>query len=52
MDPDSDPSIFITDFQDANKNQILKKSFSTDYFLKELLHHLTKVKSQKEVTKQ
>ena len=27
MDPDPDPSIFIIDLQDANKKQILKKSF-------------------------
>jgi hypothetical protein len=53
MDPDSDPdpSIFIIDRQDANKKQILKKSFSAYYFLKVLLHHSLKVKSQKEATK-
>jgi hypothetical protein len=39
MDPD--PSIFIIDLQDANKKLILKK------FLKVLLHHFSKVKSQK-----
>jgi hypothetical protein len=50
MDPD--PSIFFIDPQDANKKQIKKKSFSADYFLKVLLHHFIKVKSQKEVTKQ
>jgi hypothetical protein len=27
MNPDSDPSIFITDLQDANKKQIKKKFF-------------------------
>jgi hypothetical protein len=27
MDPDSDPAIFITDLQDANKKIILKKFF-------------------------
>jgi hypothetical protein len=38
MDPDSDPdadpdpSIFIIDFQDANKKRIKKKSFSAYYF--------------------
>jgi hypothetical protein len=59
MDPDSysdpdaepDPSIFIIDLQDANK-KLIKKSFSTYYFLRVLLHHFSKVKSQKEVTKQ
>ena len=50
MDPDADPSIFIIDLQDANKKLIKKKV---------LLLHLTftsfflsKIKSQKEVTKQ
>jgi hypothetical protein len=37
--------IFIIDLQDANK------SFSAYYFLKVLLHHFSKIKSQKEVTK-
>jgi hypothetical protein len=43
-DPDPDPSIFIIDLQDANKKQILKKSFSAFYFLKALLHHFPQVK--------
>jgi hypothetical protein len=43
-DPNPDPSIFIIDIQDA-KN-------SAYYFLKVLLHHFSKVKSKKEVTKQ
>jgi hypothetical protein len=50
MDPDPDPSIFIIDLQDANK-KTNKKRFSAYYFLKVLLHHFSKVKSQKEVTK-
>jgi hypothetical protein len=50
-DPDADPSIFIIDLQDANKKRIKKKSFSSQYFLKVLLHHFSKIKSQKEVTK-
>jgi hypothetical protein len=56
MDPDSnpdeDPSIFIIDLQDAKKKLIKKKVFSAYYFLKVLLHHFSRVKSQKEVTKQ
>jgi hypothetical protein len=36
MDPDL--AVFIIDLQDANKNLILK-SFSAYYFLKEHLHH-------------
>jgi ribosomal protein L31E len=52
-DPDADPSIFIIDLQDAKKKQIKKKSFSAYNFLKVLLHHhFSKIKSQKEVTKQ
>jgi hypothetical protein len=54
MDPDSDadpdPSIFITELQDAYKK--LKKSFSADYLLKVHLHHFSKIKSQTEVAKQ
>jgi hypothetical protein len=53
MDPvaDPDPSIFIIDLQDANKKLILKK-ISAYHFLKVLLHHFSKIKCQKEVTKQ
>jgi hypothetical protein len=51
MDPDSDPSIFITDLQDANKKLILKKVFCILLF-ERTLHNFSKVKSQKEVTKQ
>jgi hypothetical protein len=51
MDADADPSVFIIDLQDVNKKQ-LKKSFSVYYFLKVLFHHFSKIKSQKEVTKQ
>jgi hypothetical protein len=48
MDPDADPdpSMFIIDLPDA------KEVFSPYYFLKVLLHYFSKVKSQKEVTKQ
>jgi hypothetical protein len=50
MDPDpvSDPAIFVTDLQDANK----KNSFSSYYFVKVHLYHFSKTKSHKEVTKQ
>jgi hypothetical protein len=51
IDPDQDLSIFILDLQDANKKQN-KKVFAAYYFVKVLLHHFSKVKSQKEVTKQ
>jgi hypothetical protein len=52
MDPDPDSaadpdlSIFFIDLQDANK-KLFKQSFSAYYFLKVLLHHFSKVKSQK-----
>jgi hypothetical protein len=49
MDPD--PAIFVTDLQDANTTNFFK-SFSAHYFLKVHLHHFSKIKSQKEVTKQ
>jgi hypothetical protein len=51
-DADADPSTFIIDLQVPNKKQILKKSFPAYYFLKVLLHQFSKIKSQKEVTKQ
>jgi hypothetical protein len=38
-------------FKTPSKNN-LKKSFSPYYFLKVQLHHFSKIKSQKEVTKQ
>jgi hypothetical protein len=50
MDPDL--AIFVIDFQESNKKRIEKKSFSAYYFLKVHLHHFSKIKSQKEVTKQ
>jgi hypothetical protein len=51
MDPDSDPdpAIFVIDLQDANK-KLIKKKFAY-YFFKEHLHHFSKIKSPKEVTK-
>jgi hypothetical protein len=50
-----DPVIFITDLQDANKKQFKQKFFLLiivlfDY-LKVHLHHFSKIKSHKEVTK-
>jgi hypothetical protein len=51
LDADPDPSIFIIDLQDPNK-KLLKKGFPGYYFLKVLLHHFSKIKSQKEVTKE
>ncbi len=52
MDPD--PAIFVINLQDANKNQFLFKNFLCvlQYFLKVYLHTFSKIKSQKEVTKQ
>jgi hypothetical protein len=47
MDPDLDldPAIFVIDLQDDNKTLVLKKFFC-------FLHHFSKIKSPKEVTKQ
>jgi hypothetical protein len=35
-DPDADPSIFITDLQDSNKNKVKKKAFLYSTFLRYL----------------
>jgi hypothetical protein len=51
-DADPDPAIFVIDLQDANKKLFKKKSFSAYYFLNVHLHHFSKIKSPKEVTKQ
>jgi hypothetical protein len=53
MDPDSDPdpAIFVIDLKRQQKTNFLK-SFSSYYFLKVHLHHFSKTKSPKEVTKQ
>jgi hypothetical protein len=52
MDADPDPVIFVIDLQEANKKlTVFKKSFSAYYFLEVHLHHFSKIKSQKEVTK-
>jgi len=45
-----DPAIFVIDLQNQQKTY-LKKSFSDYYFLKVYLHHFSKIKSPKEVTK-
>jgi hypothetical protein len=50
MNPD--PAIFVIDLQEADKKNNLKKSFSAYYCLKIHLHHFSKIKCQKEVTKQ
>jgi hypothetical protein len=52
MDPDSDPSIFIIDLQDANKKLIVLKSFFCILLFEGTFTSFSKVKSQKEVTKQ
>jgi hypothetical protein len=48
---DPDPANFIIDLQDDNKTN-LKKGFSAYYFFEVPLHHFSKIKSPKEVTKQ
>ncbi len=47
MDPDTDPTIFVIDFQDVNKKRIFFL-ISAYYFLKIHLHYFPKIKSQKE----
>ncbi len=50
MDPDSDPdpAIFVIDLQYASKKPNFSHNFAAYYFLKVHLHHLSKIKSQKE----
>jgi hypothetical protein len=58
MDPDSDPdpAIFIIDLQDANKTLFFEMVFLHITVLYEgtwvHIHHFSKIKSKKEVTKQ
>ncbi len=54
MDPDldPDPAIVVIKLQDANKKLLGFQSFSAYYFLKVHLNHFSKIKTQKEVTKQ
>jgi hypothetical protein len=47
MDPD--PAIFVIDLQEANKKQFFKTIFSAYYFLKEHLHHFSKVKKSQKI---
>ncbi len=58
MDPDPDriririldpyPAICVIDLQDASKKLIFNTIFSAYYFLKLHLHHISKIKRQKE----
>ncbi len=48
MDSDPDPAIFVSDLQDVNKNS----QFFSYCFLKVHLHHFSKIKSHRKVTKQ
>jgi hypothetical protein len=54
MDPnaDPDPAIYVIDVQDADRNKFVTKNFSAFYFFKEHLHHFSKIKVPKEVTKE
>ncbi len=45
---DPDPSIFVIDLQDASKKLIFNTIFSAYDFLKQHLHHFSKIKIQKE----
>jgi hypothetical protein len=48
--PDADPAFFVIALQDAKKTIFFFNS--AYYFLKVHVHHFSKMKSQKEVTKQ
>jgi hypothetical protein len=54
MDPDADldPALFVIDLKDANKKLIFLKSFFAYYFFEGTFTLISKIKSQKEVTKQ
>jgi hypothetical protein len=47
-DPGSGSCYFITDLQDARKKLIFSTIFSAYYFFKLHLHHVSRIKSQKE----
>ena len=53
-DADPDPAIFVVELQEANKKQICKKLIFCLLFFegKFTVHHVSKIKSQKEVTQQ
>jgi hypothetical protein len=51
-DADTDPTIFVLDFQDANKKQIFYKVFLLITFKSYIYIFFSKIKSQKEVAKQ
>jgi hypothetical protein len=51
MDPDADPAIFVSDLQDENKKIFFSKFFCLLLF-EGTLHHVIKIKSYKEATKQ
>jgi hypothetical protein len=46
---DSDPALFVSGWQDANKKKVFFQRFLAHYFLH--LHQFSKVKSKKEVKK-
>jgi hypothetical protein len=52
MDPHPDPSIFIIDLQNANQKSIFVTKIFYILLFEGILNHFSKVKSQKEVTKQ
>jgi hypothetical protein len=51
LDADPDPGIFVIDLQDANK-KIVKKQFFCLLLFEGHLHHFSKIKRPKDVTKQ
>jgi hypothetical protein len=51
-DPDLDPAVFVIHLQDTNKKLILKKKFFCLLLFEGTFTSFSKIKSQKEVTKQ
>jgi hypothetical protein len=51
-DADTDPAIFVIDLQEANKKSNFYKVFLLIPSWRYILHHFSKIKSPKEVTKQ
>jgi hypothetical protein len=51
-DADPDPAFFVSDLREASQKNFFLLSFHAYFFLKMHLHHSSKLKSHKEVTKQ
>jgi hypothetical protein len=52
LDPDADPAIFVIDLQDTKKKLFFLKTFFCLLLFEGKFTSFSKIKSQKEVTKQ